>query len=53
LICGTPHFWSKFVLLKLQYDFDGAYRFPATPNPNGANSYFGAIEANLAKLKRS
>lgn len=53
LIRRTPHFWNKFVLPKLKRDFEGVYHFLSTPFPHGPNPYIDAIEANLAKLKRS
>ena len=48
----TPVFWEKFVLTKLDRDFDGVYRFLNQPYPDGPNYYLDRIAANLARLKQ-
>lgn len=52
LIAKTPAFWEKFVRPKLDRDFQGLYRFLASPHPAGPNPYLLAIEANLARIRR-
>ena len=51
LIARTPVFWRKFVLPKLENDFQALYRFLARPYPQGPNPYLDAVEANIAKIK--
>jgi hypothetical protein len=48
----TPMFWHKFVLRKLESDFQAMYRFLARPYPHGANPYLEAVERNIAEIKR-
>lgn len=48
----TPLFWQKFVLPKLESDFQAVYRFLARPYPHGPNPYLDAIEKNIAEIKR-
>lgn len=48
----TPAFWQKFVLRKLESDFQAMYRFLARPFPHGPNPYFDAVEKNIAEIKR-
>ena len=52
LIERTPMFWRKFVLPKLEGDFQAVYRFLAYPYPHGPNAYLDAVEKNIAKIKR-
>ncbi|MEO5958352.1 MAG: hypothetical protein ABIZ49_12255 [Opitutaceae bacterium] len=52
LINRTPMFWKKFVLPKLESDFQAVYRFLARPFPNGPNPYLDAVERNLATIQR-
>lgn len=52
LIKLTPLFWKKFVLPKLESDFQAVYRFLARPYPHGRNPYLDAVEKNIAKIKR-
>ena len=49
---GTPAFWEKFVLPKLERDFGGVYRFLNDPYPDGPNEYVKRIEANMEKLRQ-
>jgi len=48
LTARTPSFWRKVVLPKLEIDFQGAYRFLATPYPDGSNPYIQAVARNIA-----
>jgi hypothetical protein len=48
----TPLFWQKFVLRKLEADFQAMYRFLARPFPQGPNAYLDAVERNIAEIKR-
>ncbi len=48
----TPMFWQKFVMRKLESDFQAMYRFLARPFPHGANPYLDAVEKNIAEIKR-
>lgn len=48
----TPLFWQKFVMRKLESDFQAMYRFLARPFPAGPNPYLVAVEANIAEIKR-
>jgi hypothetical protein len=52
LVERTPLFWKKFVLPKLESDFQAVYRFLARPYPHGRNEYLDAVEKNIAKIKR-
>src|SRR5205823_3195731 len=46
LMKKTPGFWDKYVMLKLERDFGGLYRFLNDPYPSGRNEYLDRIEAN-------
>jgi hypothetical protein len=48
----TPMFWQKFVLRKLENDYQAMYRFLARPYPAGPNPYLDAVERNIAEIKR-
>ncbi|MCW5554756.1 MAG: HD domain-containing protein [Verrucomicrobiae bacterium] len=52
LMRNTPIFWKDYVLMKLNGDFGGLYRFLNQPYPDGPNEYVERIEANLARIKR-
>lgn len=52
LLKMTPNFWEKYVLPKIQKDFQGVYRFLNSPFPDGPNLYLQAIEANIELSKR-
>jgi hypothetical protein len=52
LIERTPAFWRKFVLRKLEVDFQSMYRFLARPYPHGVNEYLDAVEKNIAEIKQ-
>jgi hypothetical protein len=51
LIERTPAFWQKFVLPKLESDFQAVYRFLARPYPHGPNLYLEAAERNIQKIR--
>jgi hypothetical protein len=51
LIERTPAFWTKFVRPKLERDFEGVYRFLASPYPDGPNPYIAGIERNIALVQ--
>lgn len=51
LVARTPGFWRKFVLPKIQNDFQHAYRYLAVPYPDGENPYLRAIEHNIAIIE--
>lgn len=48
----TPMFWQKFVMRKLEADFQAMYRFLARPFPHGPNPYLEAVEKNIAEIVR-
>ncbi len=47
----TPLFWDRMVRPRLENDFDGIYRFLATPYPHGPNAYLQAAERNIATIR--
>jgi hypothetical protein len=51
LIAKTPAFWRKFVLPKLQQDFQGLFTFLNQPYPDGPNEYVERIERNMERLE--
>lgn len=51
LIERTPTFWQKFVLRKLESDFQAVYRFLARPYPHGPNPYLEAVEQNMLIIR--
>ena len=51
LIEKTPDFWTVFVRPKLEKEFEGVYRFLASPYPDGPNAYLDAIEHNIALVR--
>jgi hypothetical protein len=52
LLRMTPGFWEKYVLPKIQKDFQGVYRFLNEPYPDGPNAYLAHIEANIERARR-
>ncbi|MBI5380927.1 MAG: hypothetical protein HZA31_03390 [Opitutae bacterium] len=52
LIAKTPGFWSAFVRPRLEHEFEGVYRFLASPYPDGPNPYLDAIERNIAIIRQ-
>ena len=47
----TPFFWEKYVVPKINKDFDGLYKFLGTPFPDGPNKYLIKIEENISKIR--
>ena len=52
LLEKTPGFWERYVLPKIQTDFQGLFRFLARPGPDGANEYLDGIEANIRRIRQ-
>lgn len=48
----TPMFWEKYVVPKIQGDFQGMHRFLGRPGPSEENEYIMKIRANLARLQK-
>ena len=46
----TPAFWEKYVLPKVEKDFQGLFRYLADPK-TGINRYLERIEANIARIR--
>jgi hypothetical protein len=51
LMAKTPAFWERYVLPRLEREFEGVYRFLSEPFPEGPNEYLNRIEANVARLR--
>ncbi|MBI3416491.1 MAG: hypothetical protein HY043_14445 [Verrucomicrobia bacterium] len=47
----TPAFWEKFVLPKINVQFEGLYQFLNSPYPDGPNEYLDRVEVNIARLR--
>lgn len=47
----TPFFWEKYVVPKINKDFDGLYKFLGAPFPDGPNKYLVKIEENISKIR--
>ena len=52
LMQRTPLFWEKYVLPKINRDFEGLYRFLNDPYPDGPNDYVERIKGNINRLRR-
>ena len=52
LMRGTPAFWERYVLPRINREFLGLYRFLNDPYPDGPNGYVQQVEANIARLQR-
>ncbi len=52
LMQKTPGFWENYVLLKLNRDFGGIYKFLNDPYPSGPNHYVERVKANMERLRR-
>lgn len=48
---NTPLFWQKYVLPKINGDFQKVYKFLSRPAPEGENTYLRRIESNMARLE--
>jgi hypothetical protein len=51
LMAKTPAFWERYVLPRIEREFDGLYRFLCEPFPDGPNAYLNHIEANVSRLR--
>lgn len=51
LIEKTPMFWEKYVVSRINNDFQGLYKFLSRPFPEGPNFYLEQIEANINRVK--
>ncbi len=47
LLRGTPFFWEKIVIKKLESDCHNLYKFLSEPYPDGENPYVAKIEKNV------
>lgn len=47
LLRGTPFFWKKIVIKKLESDCHDLYKFLSEPYPEGENLYLSRIEENV------
>lgn len=52
LMKKTPAFWEKYVVPKINRDFEGVYRFLSNPYPDGPNYYLRLIESNIDRLRQ-
>ncbi|MBI4661481.1 MAG: HD domain-containing protein [Verrucomicrobia bacterium] len=52
LIQKTPAFWSKYVMPRVERDFQGLYHYLNQPYPDGPNYYLKCIEANIDRVQR-
>jgi hypothetical protein len=52
LVRGTPDFWRKVILPRLENHLLGMYRFLARPYPDGENYYVNAINATIARIEK-
>lgn len=53
LIQKTPAFWRKYVLPRIQKEFQGLYLFLNQPYPDGPSYYLECIEANIDRVQRT
>lgn len=51
LLSGTPDFWEKLVLPKLEQDYSRVYSLLNTPYPSGPNLYLLQAENNIRALR--
>lgn len=47
----TPMFWEKYVMPKINGDFQGMYKYLNLPYPDGPNPYVARIMGNISKLR--
>ncbi len=52
LVRMTGGFWEKYVLPKVEKDFQGVYRYLSDPYPAGPNAYLIHIEANIKRVRK-
>jgi len=50
LASQTASFWRDFVLPRFEDEYDGVYRYLATPYPNGDNAYIKQAELNVDRI---
>lgn len=50
ILSGTPYFWEKIVMPKLEEDCHGLYRFLAQPYPDGINPYKQKAEEHVKTI---
>lgn len=53
LIQKTPAFWRKYVLSRIQKEFQGLYNYLSQPYPDGPNLYIECIESNIERVQRT
>lgn len=51
LLKGTPMFWEKIVVPRLEGECGGLYHFLAVPYPHGPNPYVEKILANVEEVR--
>lgn len=47
----TPGFWERYVLPKIETDFEGLYRYLSGCDEDGLNPYIELIRANMDRLR--
>ena len=52
LMRKTPLFWEKYVVPKIDRDFDAVHLFLNYPYPDGLNYYLDRIEKNIERLRQ-
>ena len=52
LIQKTPAFWDKFVVPKINIQFEGLHKYLNEPYPDGPNEYMNHVQANIDQLRR-
>ena len=52
LMRNTAQFWERYVLPKINDDFEALYRYLNEPWPDGPNFYLQRVEANIARLRQ-
>ena len=53
LLRGTPFFWNRIVVPKLEHDCGGLIHYLSEPYPDGINPYVLEIEHHIDDLKES
>ena len=48
----TPAFWDKFVVPKINIQFEGLHKYLNEPYPDGPNEYMNHVQANIDQLRR-
>jgi hypothetical protein len=52
LIQKTPTFWRKYVMPRVEKDFQGLYRYLCQPYPDGSSYFLDCIKANIERVGR-